>query len=262
MNGMMDVPEKAAGFHRDGRCVELAGVLIRPGGSGNRPVVIWIHGFGASFSFPRARGTRRRADRRQRARAPISGPWCSRRAARRTGAAAFRERIEDSPRDLAAWVDFGAHAGFATVLLGHSLGAVKVTYSLVERPDPRVAGLALASPPLRPSWDTRAHPRALAQAQRLMAEERPEALFAGPWGTVSAQTYMGFDRVGFDQFGRDTRAPNLARVRCPIFVASGRRRAGMHARRPGCDPSKRRRCIARGGPRDRRRGPRLHGSRA
>jgi pimeloyl-ACP methyl ester carboxylesterase len=38
---------------------------------------------------------------------------------------------------------------------------------------------------------------------------------------VSAQTYLGFDRVGFDQFGRATAEPSLARIRCPILAVIG-----------------------------------------
>lgn len=208
--------------------VELDGVLIRPRGGGSGPVVIWIHGFGASFSFPpylrlaRALAVHGIASIVANTRGHDLGTLVQPKDGAPHWAGGLWERMEDSPRDLAAWVDFGVSAGFpAAVLLGHSLGAVKATYYLAERPDPRVAGLALASPPLRPSWDTRAHSRALAEAERLMAEGLPEALFAGPWGTVSAQTYVGFDRVGFDQFGRGTKTPNLARVRCPIFVAIG-----------------------------------------
>jgi fermentation-respiration switch protein FrsA (DUF1100 family) len=84
-----------------------------------------------------------------------------------------------------------------------------------------VRGLVLASPPLRPSWNARAHPAALAQAEQLVAEGRPEELFAGPWGPVSAQTYLSLDRFKFDQFGCETPSPNIARVRCPLLVVLG-----------------------------------------
>jgi hypothetical protein len=57
--------------------------------------------------------------------------------------------------------------------------------------------------------------------KRLVADGRPEALFAGPWGTVSAQTHLSLDRVGFDQFGVWTPAPNLGRVRCPVLALAG-----------------------------------------
>jgi pimeloyl-ACP methyl ester carboxylesterase len=137
------------------------------------------------------------------------------------GGAAW-ERLEESPHDLAAWIDFALEHGFPAVILGgHSIGAIKVTAYLAERRDARVRGLVLASPPLRPAWDTRAFPDALAQASQMAADGQPEALFAGPWGPVSAQTYLSFDQFGFDQFGRDTASPNLGRVRCPVLALLG-----------------------------------------
>jgi pimeloyl-ACP methyl ester carboxylesterase len=38
---------------------------------------------------------------------------------------------------------------------------------------------------------------------------------------VSAQTYLSLDRVGFDQFGRSTKHPSLARIDVPIFAIVG-----------------------------------------
>jgi hypothetical protein len=69
--------------------------------------------------------------------------------------------------------------------------------------------------------NTRAYPSALAEAERLVSSGHPEALFEGPWGAVSAQTYLSLDRVGFDQFGRTTSEPSLARISRPIFTVIG-----------------------------------------
>jgi hypothetical protein len=137
------------------------------------------------------------------------------------GGAAW-EKLDESPRDLAGWVDAATDAGFSgVVLVGHSLGAVKVTHYLAERQDPRVVGLALVAPPLQPAWDTRAYPAAVAEAERLVSSGHPQALFEGPWGAVSAQTYLSLDQVGFDQFGRTTDEPSLARIDRPIFAMIG-----------------------------------------
>jgi dienelactone hydrolase len=208
--------------------VELDGVLIGRNTDEPRPVVLWIHGFGANFYFApylslaralaacgiavavvNTRGHDLATLLQPRARTPY---W---------GGAAW-EVLDESPRDLAGWMDAATHAGFTgVVLVGHSLGAVKVTHYLAERQDPRVLGLALAAPPLQQAWDTQAYPDALAEAHRLVRAGHPEALFAGPWGLVSGQTYLSLDRVGFDQFGRTTNEPNVARITSPIFVVIG-----------------------------------------
>jgi pimeloyl-ACP methyl ester carboxylesterase len=211
--------------------LELDGLLLQPP-RGKRPsLVIWIHGFGANFYFgPYLRLAREIAVNgvaaavvntrghdlatllQPRGKAPFWGGACW-------------EKLQESPRDLAGWVDAAVDAGFSgVVLLGHSLGAVKVTYYLAQRHDPRVIGLALASPPLRPEWDTRAYPVALEHAEQLLRNREPEALFDGPWGPVSAQTYLSLE---FDQFGRATHKPSLARIDCPIFAVIGGRDADV-----------------------------------
>jgi pimeloyl-ACP methyl ester carboxylesterase len=61
--------------------------------------------------------------------------------------AAF-ERIDSSPLDLSAWIDFLAERGFARIgLLGHSMGAVKAVFTLAADNAPRVAALVALSPP-------------------------------------------------------------------------------------------------------------------
>jgi dienelactone hydrolase len=208
--------------------VELDGMLIEPPDRRPGPVAIWIHGFGANFYFPPYRRMARELAARGVAsivantRGHDLGTMLQPRNADAYWGGALWERLDESPRDLAGWVDRALGAGFlGAVLIGHSLGAVKVTHYVAERQDARVLGLALTSPPLQPSWDTRAHPEACIAAEKLLADGRPEALFAGPWGTVSAQTYRAFDVVGFDQFGRHSKTPNLALVRCPVFAAVG-----------------------------------------
>jgi alpha-beta hydrolase superfamily lysophospholipase len=57
------------------------------------------------------------------------------------------ERLEESPRDVGAWVDYLAASGFRRVVLGgHGLGARKAAFYAAERKDARVAGLVAASP--------------------------------------------------------------------------------------------------------------------
>jgi alpha-beta hydrolase superfamily lysophospholipase len=208
--------------------IRLDGVLLRPAAGPPAPAVVWLHGFGANFAFPpylrlgRALAAEGLAVVVGNTRGHDLGTLLAPAGGTPYWGGAAWERVDDSPHDVAAWVDFALRVGApAAVLVGHSLGAVKATYYQALRQDPRVVGLALASPPLRSTWDTRAHPAALAEAARLVADGRPEALFAGPWGTVSAQTYLSLDRVGFDQFGVRTPAPNLGRVRCPVLALAG-----------------------------------------
>jgi len=208
--------------------LRLDGVLVAPLERQPRRLIVWIHGFGANFYFaPYLRLAEALAAQGQSlligntrghdfgtllepaGRAPYFG-----------GAA--WERLEEADNDLAAWIDIAASQGFVGVVLaGHSVGAVKVTAYQAQQPDARVRGLVLASPPLRPNWDTRAHPAALALAQQMVADGQAATLFAGPWGPVSSQTYLSLDHVGFDQFGRRTDTPNLAQIRCPVLAVIG-----------------------------------------
>jgi pimeloyl-ACP methyl ester carboxylesterase len=87
-------------------------------------------------------------------------------------------------------------------LAGHSLGAVKAIAYQAEHADPRVLGLALISPPLRPEWDTGRYPDLLAQAEQLVADGKAEELLTGPWIRLSARTLLSTHRFDLDQFGR------------------------------------------------------------
>ena len=193
-----------------------------------QPLLVWVHGFGANFYFAaylrlaRAIAVHGVASAIVNTRGhDLAALLQPQQAAPYWGGGAW-EKLEDSPRDLAAWLTFATNVGFPHVaLVGHSLGAVKATYYLTQRQDARVLGLALASPPLRPSWDTGAYPAPLAEAEELVRAGHPEALIDGPWGPVSAQTYLSLDRVSFDQFGRAGLEPNVARVRCPILAVIG-----------------------------------------
>jgi pimeloyl-ACP methyl ester carboxylesterase len=218
--------------------LRLDGTLIQPAEDREGPLLVWIHGFGANFYFgPYLRLAEALAAHGQ---ASVIGNTRGHdfgallepaKGSPHFGGAAW-ERLEESHADLAAWIDFADGRGSAGVVLaGHSIGAVKVTAYQAQQQDARVRGVVLASPPLRPTWDTRAHPAALAQAQQMAADGRAETLFAGPWGRVSAQTYLSSDRFGFDQFGRDNGSPNLALIRCPLLVVIGTKEA--HVAVPG-----------------------------
>jgi pimeloyl-ACP methyl ester carboxylesterase len=134
------------------------------------------------------------------------------------------EDFEQSPMDVASWVDFMAGLDVQGVaLIGHSFGAPKVTYYQAQRQDARVLGLGIASTSLRQRVD----PTVVSLAERMAAEGRGDEPL--PWGshpsiigfpTFSARTYLIRARIP-DLYGLDSADPLLARVRCPIFACYG-----------------------------------------
>lgn len=210
--------------------VLLEGAVIRPAGPEPRPpAIVWVHGLTGRFYSPMSvtigrelagrgfvfvTGNNRGHDfgtlvRRRGQPVLAGGGW---------------ERFEESPYDVAAWTGYAAGlGGRGVVLLGHSLGALKVAYYQAERQDPRVVGLIAASPPTRAG---RLEPELVALAERMVAEGRGRDLL--PWGispagagTVSAQTYLSRARVNIDVYGFHTPNPAVARIRCPILAFYG-----------------------------------------
>jgi pimeloyl-ACP methyl ester carboxylesterase len=142
--------------------------------------------------------------------------------------AAF-ERVDESPRDLAAWITMLHERSFARVgLLGHSLGAVKAIYSLAAAELPPVAALVAISPPRLSHAYFLQSPRAdefrrtFAQAQDHVDAGRGDELmrvtFPLPY-YVSAAAYL--DRYGPQE--RYDVLPLLPRVHCPTLVTYGTR---------------------------------------
>jgi pimeloyl-ACP methyl ester carboxylesterase len=131
------------------------------------------------------------------------------------------ERFDESPRDVAGWVGFAAgQAARGVVLVGHSLGALKVAYYLAQRQDPRVVGLVAASPP---TGAGQLDPEALAWAERQVATGRGEDLVPQPvrGRTFSAQTYLNRARANVDVYGFHRPEPPVARIRCPLLALYG-----------------------------------------
>jgi pimeloyl-ACP methyl ester carboxylesterase len=134
------------------------------------------------------------------------------------------EAFSESPRDVAAWVGYGARIGKGKVALaGHSLGALKVGYYLGGRADERVAGLIVASAPCTAQ---RHDPERVKLAEQMVAEGKGAALMpagtsqAGA-GTVSAQTLVDRAHTGIDAYGFDTPGAPITRVTCPILAFYG-----------------------------------------
>ncbi len=140
------------------------------------------------------------------------------------------ERMEDAPRDLAAWVDLAATRESGVVLLaGHSKGAQKVILYAAEQPAARLGGVALISPDLHGMRI----PGELEAARALIADGRGmETLPAQPWAPwyrQSAQTVVSHaeavDRLLAGENGRGA----IASVGVPLLATFG---GTSGARRP------------------------------
>ena len=131
--------------------------------------------------------------------------------------------------DLRAGIDHLEQRGYRTVgLLGHSMGAVRVTYYAATQNDPRVAAVVPVSP-VRLSYsyylesDDAGEFRAnLETAQTLTDEGNPDGVFQVNFPIpqfFSAASYL--DKHGpFEKYN----LVNLAdRIRVPIFALSGSR---------------------------------------
>lgn len=210
----------------------LEGAVVRPETGALKPTaVVWVHGLTGRFYGPMIVrvGRELAANGYQFVTGNNRGHDFGTVLWTRAGKARFAgggwERFDESPRDVGAWVEFAMGLGARrVVLIGHSLGALKATYYLAERDDPRVVGLVLASPAVRAG---RLRPDLIEQSERMVGEGRGQDLL--PWGispvsgSLSAQTYLNRRQTNLDLFGLDTPEPSVGRVRCPIYAFLGTR---------------------------------------
>lgn len=137
------------------------------------------------------------------------------------------ERVDSSPLDLVAWIDFLAERGFARIgLLGHSMGAVKAVFTLAAESAPSVAALVALSPPRLSYSFFCSSPRAetflqtFAEAQGLDRAGRGDELMFVRFPLpiyVSAAGYL--DRYGPAE--RYNVLKHFERVACPTLVTFG-----------------------------------------
>ena len=209
----------------------LEGVVLRPLATSEKELaVVWIHGLTGKFYAPstikigRALAARGHTFVAGNNRGHDFGAVYRTKTGERRILGGGWERFDESPYDVAAWVGFAMELGFrGVVLIGHSLGALKVCYYQAHRQDPRVVGVVAASPPLRAG---RVDPKVLAQAERMVAEGRGRDLL--PWdvsqagaGTHSAETLLNRVQANIDVYGFQTPAPAVGQIRCPIFAIYG-----------------------------------------
>lgn len=206
-----------------------AGLVIRPAERPSKAkAIVWIHGLTGRFYEPHAVrigrdlaaqgytfivGNNRGHDAGTIVQRPNADPQL---------AGGYWERFDESPRDVAGWLNFAEAQGFSSIaLLGHSLGALKVGYYQALRQDARVRGLIAASPPTRAG---QIDPDLRARAEQLVAEGRGLEVFnLGTPGArpTSAQTLLNRAQTNIDVYGFHSPDPPVGRIRCPLLVFWG-----------------------------------------
>jgi pimeloyl-ACP methyl ester carboxylesterase len=209
----------------------LEGIAIHPAdASPSGAAIVWIHGNAASFSAPAY-------VRVGRALAALGHQvligntrghdiacmlWRVDKSLPSGGGAGW-ERLEEAPRDLAAWVEMASALGAErVVLVGHSTGAQRVVLYQAERQDARVAGLVLASPALRGFLP----PGELEEARRMVTEghgfEVTPAQPWAPWYRQSAETVAGKAALLSHMLDPDGNQPAIiAGIHSPILAFCG-----------------------------------------
>ncbi len=215
----------------------LEGAVIRPSGRPRqRRPIVWIHGLTGKFYAPAIVSIGRHLAARGHVfvtgnnRGRDFGAVLKTRSQQRLIAGGSWELFDESPRDVAAWVGFAAGIGNGEViLLGHSLGSLKVPYYQAQRRDARVKALIAASPPLR-AWHWSDAMRN--QAEKMEAEGRGRDLLAWDFmdagaGTLSAQTVLGWVRADIDVYGERNPDPAIAKIDLPILAFYGTEEASI-----------------------------------
>jgi pimeloyl-ACP methyl ester carboxylesterase len=208
-------------------------VVMRPTGTPNGTVVVWMHGFTGHFSEPHQIRIGRylaergyvfvSGDNRGKHFGANLGEW---EGPFRIGGA-WWELVSESWMDIKAWLDFASNtlSPQRLVLAGHSYGAVKVTWYQGERQDSRLAGLISASGPVRPPSKRPELGEALALAKQMVADGRGLDLLpfgsTGRPGSLSAQTVVDRAQALVDTYGMESGDSPLSKVRCPFLAILG-----------------------------------------
>lgn len=209
----------------------LHGLLFAPGGGGASDLaLVYWHGVGHNFAITPLAGIARAL-----AEQGLPGLVCNSRGhdwVARGGAdgSGFRgaayERMADAPLDLDAALHFLAGRGYRRfVLVGHSLGAVKVVHYQGLRRRSDVVGVVACSPP-RTYYASRVDEQPgfaemMDQAQRLVAEGRGDTFVwaptGGSTGLFTAHTFVS--KYG-PEADTDIR-PYAARLGAPLLGLVG-----------------------------------------
>jgi pimeloyl-ACP methyl ester carboxylesterase len=140
--------------------------------------------------------------------------------------AAF-ERVDEAPRDLAAWIDFLRGRGYQRIgLLGHSMGAIKAVLTLAAADAPPLEVLVAVSPP-RLSYErfcrsqrSEEFRQTFARCKELVGAGRGDELLFVKFPLAYYITAAGY----LDRYGPEERYNVLRlvdRVTCPTLVTFG-----------------------------------------
>jgi alpha-beta hydrolase superfamily lysophospholipase/molybdopterin converting factor small subunit len=208
----------------------LDGAIFLPERRATDAIAVFVHGLTGRFSSPvtvgicRALAARGIAAISGNNRGHDFGFPVNRPDGTRTLYGGGWERFTEAPLDIAAWIDRATvERPGGVILIGHSLGALKVGQYQASRQDPRVKVLVAASPPLGAS---RLNPELLALARQMVADGREQDLL--PWGssragagTHSAGTYLDRERGNLDVYGDHTANPPVSRIAVPLLALFG-----------------------------------------
>lgn len=141
---------------------------------------------------------------------------------KRLQGAAF-ETVDDCRHDVAAWLAFLKTQGFERILLmGHSLGAIKATYSQAIEPSPLVRGVLALSPPrlshraFLQAKESPAYFAALSTAEAMIADGRGDEIFLAKYPFPLMITASGYldkygpgERYNILRFAGNLKVPSL-----------------------------------------------------
>ncbi len=207
-------------------------------------LVLWVHGLHIGFAAPeyvkiaRAVAADGVAFLSAETRGHDFGAWIRGASGARLAGSAW-EIFSECIADLDGWLRAAQELGYREVVLaGHGFGAAKVVFYMAERRDERVRGIVAASSGtlIRDRLD----PQMLDRAKTMVAEGRGQDLL--PWGTrigsslpstVSAQVYLGRERVQSELYGQGDLPPALSRITCPLLAWFGELETGRPDRDVG-----------------------------
>lgn len=137
------------------------------------------------------------------------------------------EIVDECRYDIAAWIDFMVERGFErVVLIGHSLGALKVLYAQAKAPHDSVHQIVALSAPRLSYQDFRvgeqsgAFLESMTTAQQWISQGQPRMLFLASFPfpmMLSAATFV-------DKYGPSNRYNFLrfaTRISCPLLFVYG-----------------------------------------
>lgn len=217
--------------------IELAGAVISPAqGEPKRTAVVWIHGYTGRFYEPHALIIGRRFAERGYTfitgnnRGNNYGSILHVRSIgqQRLGGAAW-EKLDESPLDVDAWIDYAISLGHKEVILiGHSLGGMKVTYYMATRQDKRVKALVNASGPVwRFIGPAKEDVERAEQVEQMMKDGKGLDLIVNPSesdnpsvSVQNIQSGINFRKILFGE-GPDDKKRAVSLIRVPMFAFIG-----------------------------------------